>query len=410
MRLKLKDPNSAPYVAPMRHYTPEQRKMIQVEIEKLHKAGVIVPSISQYASCCHTVRKKYETVRVVQDFRGLNALLKAQSRGLGDLLTIYDEMDQSAYFSCLYLASRFLQLTIYEADRHLTAFRDAEGKLWEYVRCGFGVKTVPSAFANYIRGSIMEVKKKGVHNWLGDIIIPARTCKEHLELLRETFDSLRQSKLSANLPKSKFCFSVIEWLGMIIDRFGIRLAPRKIEAITQLSQSLTVEEVRMLQGIDGYLRKFVPNCSSVLAPISDRLRDSRFRSKKARRLNVPWGQTQTEAMETLVSFLTSHPSSRYPTGTNRFGYTRTPAKQEQEQPSLKSRKWLKTPWHMQATDSRKLTKKSHRLIGNAYSSALGGRQVRLTPSGTTIHPHHGLLSTVQMYSRNTRNSVEIFPN
>ena len=55
LRLELKDPNSAPYVAPMRHYTPEQRKMIQAEIKKLHKAGAIVPSTSQYASCCHTV-------------------------------------------------------------------------------------------------------------------------------------------------------------------------------------------------------------------------------------------------------------------------------------------------------------------------------------------------------------------
>ena len=46
MRLELKDSNSAPYVAPMRHYTPEQRKMIQAEIENLHKAGAIVPSTS----------------------------------------------------------------------------------------------------------------------------------------------------------------------------------------------------------------------------------------------------------------------------------------------------------------------------------------------------------------------------
>ena len=50
MRLELKDPNSALYVAPIRHYTPEQRKMIQAEIEKLHKAGAIVPSTSKYAS------------------------------------------------------------------------------------------------------------------------------------------------------------------------------------------------------------------------------------------------------------------------------------------------------------------------------------------------------------------------
>ena len=68
MRLELKDLNSAPYVTPMRHDTPEQRNMIQAEIEKLHKAGAIVPSTSQSASCCHTVRKKDGTVRVAQDF------------------------------------------------------------------------------------------------------------------------------------------------------------------------------------------------------------------------------------------------------------------------------------------------------------------------------------------------------
>ena len=94
MRLELKDSVSVPYVAPMRHYTLEQRKLIQAGIEKLHKARAVVPSTSQYASCCHTVRKKGRTVRVVQDFHGLNALLKTQSGGLRDLLTIYDEMDQ----------------------------------------------------------------------------------------------------------------------------------------------------------------------------------------------------------------------------------------------------------------------------------------------------------------------------
>ena len=83
---------------------------------------------------------------------------------------------------------------------------------------------------------------------------------------------------------------------MIIDRFGIRPTPSKIETITQLSQPSTVEEVRVLLGIADYLKKSVPNYSSVLAPISDLLRDSRFRGKKARRLKVPWGQAQTEAM------------------------------------------------------------------------------------------------------------------
>ena len=138
------------------------------------------------------MRKTDGTVRVVQEIRYLNVLLKAQSGGLEDLLTIYDEMDQSEYFSCLDPASGFLQLTIYEADRYLTAFRDAEGKLWEYVRCGFGLKTVPSSFfANCVDSSTMGVKKRGVRNWLDDIIIPTRTFEEQLELLCETFGCLR---------------------------------------------------------------------------------------------------------------------------------------------------------------------------------------------------------------------------
>ena len=118
---------------------------------------------------------------------------------------------------------------------------------------------------------------------------------------------LRQGNLSVNLPKSEFCFSVVEWLGMFIDRFGVRPAPSKIEAITQLSRPSTVEEVRVLLGMAGYLRKFVPNYSSILAPISDLLRDPRFRSKMARRVKVPWSHAQTEAMETQVNLLTSSP-------------------------------------------------------------------------------------------------------
>ena len=71
--------------------------------------------------------------------------------------------------------------------------------------------------------------------------------------------------------------------GMIIDHFSIRPAFSKFEAITQLSQPSTAEEVRVLLRMASYLMKFVPNYSSVLAPFLDLLRNSRFRSKKARR-------------------------------------------------------------------------------------------------------------------------------
>ena len=58
IKLEPKDPNTAPYVDPTRHYTPEQRNTILTEVEKLHKTGAIVPSTSKHTSCSHTVRNQ----------------------------------------------------------------------------------------------------------------------------------------------------------------------------------------------------------------------------------------------------------------------------------------------------------------------------------------------------------------
>ena len=105
---------------------------------------------------------------------------------------------------------------------------------------------------------------------------------------------------------------------MIVDRLGTRPAPSKIDAITQLSRSNTVEEVRVLLGMIGYLRQFVPQYSTVVAPISDLLRDPRFRTKRANKENVPWGEEQIKAFNALIEALTSPPILALPVWTEPF--------------------------------------------------------------------------------------------
>ena len=164
---------------------------------------------------------------------------------------------------------------------------------------------MPSAFANYVGGQLMPVKMKGVRNWLDDII-PTATLEDQFALLREVFDLICAGRLSINLQKSEFCFPMVEWLGMIIECHGTRPAPSKIDAITQLSRPTTVEDIRVPQGMSGYLRQFIPNYSTVTAPISDLLREPRFRGKRARRLKVPWGEFQ-QAKDALIKALTNPP-------------------------------------------------------------------------------------------------------
>lgn len=76
LRLELKDPNVTPYVVPARYYSPKQYDMAQALVVNLLKSGPIREYTSERAIICSTVRKEDGTVRIVQDFRSHNALLK----------------------------------------------------------------------------------------------------------------------------------------------------------------------------------------------------------------------------------------------------------------------------------------------------------------------------------------------
>ena len=111
-------------------------------------------------------------------------------------------MRGSTCFTSIDLASGFTRLEIAEEDTHKTAFRDAHGELWEFNRCGFGLKTIPSGFAAYVGEALGPLRGKGVQNWLDDIIIHIKSVDGYVELLGKVLARFHQFGLSVNLPKS----------------------------------------------------------------------------------------------------------------------------------------------------------------------------------------------------------------
>lgn len=205
---------------------------------------------------------------------------------------------------CLHLASGILKLQIRKSDRHLTAFRGAEGTSWAYVRWGFSFRTVPSAPAKY-GGQANASKCEAVTDV---IIIPTKTVEDQFGLLLETFDRLRDRRQSVNLPKSEFVKAVVKWLGMVLDSFGERVAPRKNGAVTQLFQPTTVERRSCFDGNERVSPPIHTQLRQVVgAPLSDLLRDSRLGGKRARSLSISWGTVHRESMKALVELLTKQP-------------------------------------------------------------------------------------------------------
>ena len=142
-------------------------------------------------------------MRLCHDYRGLNELLESYSGGLGDMETMYSGLAGSKYFTSVDLASGFFQLEVAKSDRHLTAFRDARGHLWQYQRCGFGLKVLPSMFHRTVSEALLPAR--GVKNWLDDVLWPSPSFPTHMTGLRVVLQFLMNVGLTVNFQKSQWC-------------------------------------------------------------------------------------------------------------------------------------------------------------------------------------------------------------
>ena len=56
---------------------------------------------------------------------------------------------------------------------------------------------------------------------------------------------------------------------MVIDRIGLKPSPAKLEAVQPVKPAKTVEQLRALVGASGFLRRFLPKFSIIVAPLTD---------------------------------------------------------------------------------------------------------------------------------------------
>ena len=116
-------------------------------------------------------------MRLCVDWRCLNPRLIVDGGGLGDMQSIFSSLKGKRYFTQTDLASGFHQMPIAEKDKHKTAFRDADERLWKFNRAGFGLTVLPAAFTR-----VVEPPEDDVVSWLDDILVFSRTWEAHIIL------------------------------------------------------------------------------------------------------------------------------------------------------------------------------------------------------------------------------------
>ncbi|KAK1602123.1 hypothetical protein QYE76_017166 [Lolium multiflorum] len=296
-------PNRAPY-----RTNPEETKEIQKQVQALLDKGYIRISLSPCAVPVILVPKKDGTWRMCVDCRAINNITIRYRHPIPRLEDMLDELSGAAVFSKIDLRSGYHQIRMKEGDEWKTAFKTKFG-LYEWLVMPFGLTNAPSTFMRLMNHVLREFIGKFVVVYFDDILIYSRNESDHTIHIRHVLQVLRDNQLYGNLEKCTFCKDKVIFLGYVVSKHGVEVDESKIEAIQNWPTPMNVSQVRSFHGLAGFYRRFVPNFSTIAAPLNDL-------TKKG--VVFEWGAAQDHAFDELKRLLTSAPLLALPDFNKQF--------------------------------------------------------------------------------------------
>jgi len=100
-----------------------------------------------------------------------------------------------------------------------------------------------------------------------DMIIATDTEAEHDASLRAITEVARRNNSRFNPQKIKFKQSELVFLGNIVSKDGQKTCSQKVEAIKKMPDPQSKEDLLRIMGMLNYLSQFIPNMSSISAPL-----------------------------------------------------------------------------------------------------------------------------------------------
>lgn len=271
------------------------REFINTEVDRLLEKGFVTWSKSDWACSPVVAPKANGGLRFCVDYRPLNRQTVKPAYPLQHMHSILSQLHQAKIISTIDMSEAFHQIPMDKDCQKYTAFA-VEGKgLLEWTRMPYGLTGAPATFQNLMDQLKRRVKElilernlpnkwgDQIFAYLDDWVILSQDIDEHLKLLSLLFEVLREAKLIINHEKSSFACKEVKFLGYIVDEFGMRPNPEKVQPILDFPIPKDRTQLRQFNGLVNWYHRHMKNIARIQGPLN------KLTSPK-----VPWKWTEVE--------------------------------------------------------------------------------------------------------------------
>ena len=255
-----------PGFGPLYGMSRNELQVLQKYLNEMLSKGFIRASSSPVAAPVIFVKKPGGGLRFCVDYRALNAITIKNRYPLPLIQETLNRLSKARYYTKLDLIHAFNRLRIAKGDEWLTAFRTRYG-LFEYLVTPFGLANAPSSFQHFVNDTLRPYLDVFCTAYIDDILVYSNNLAEHRKHVDLVLEALKGAGLQLDVDKCEFHKTEVLYLGLVISTDGVRMDPKKIEAIINWQEPKNVKDVRAFIGFANFYRRFIDNFSALVLPL-----------------------------------------------------------------------------------------------------------------------------------------------
>ena len=178
----------------------------------------------------------------------------------------------------------------------LTSFHTPWGRK-RFLRMPFGISSASEIMQKRNEETFGDIN--GVHVIADDLIIAARDEQEHDRILRTVLQKAREKGVKFNKNKIQFKVSTVTYMGYVVTANGLQPDEQKIVAVVDMPPPTDVSSLQRLLGMSRYLSQYIPNESTITAPLRELLKKN---------ADWKWTKSHDTALQQLKTALTHAPT------------------------------------------------------------------------------------------------------